>query len=711
MLALDSTIGCIEVSESDVVDIYRSAPITRSSDKRAETTEAYICAIKKKTLVKVYFALVVNDHKIYVYSTPGKGKSEAEYPKDVEKAISYAKAMGFAPERVDLSYSPAMREVVVRNTKVLRLAGTKGSGGLKHGLAGAPVLPMLRHNEIDIPEPPADIPISAPTPAAAPIAAPIAATVGTPAAEGSRVAELENALTQFQHELRTLVTERDDLSKKLQQLSAQHHDAVTQLAAARKSGEELAGARDALLSRQRQVDEDVAGKETEISQLKKQAAELRLESKALSDKYAEMSREHDAMVENLAQARQDLAALCAERDAALAGAGAATQQHQETAAQLEETRHELERTVVETAQARLRIETLEATVRKQEQELTTLRLDLTGVTSERDEARQGLAAQDGTKESAEAEVVLLRKELEQVRAERDAKSDQGEVAHLRQELVRLEAERDAALRRIAAREDREAGQVEKPGHEPELERPQQGMPEPAEDAAPATAADHGNEPSPILPGLQDAASEPFPAFTESTLPPFAELETPPDMGPWDTATGALEVAAPAETGAGFSFGGVENSFVPLGDLHDAGFFSAADDDEPVRFLLETGLDAIDCPAAEDVLELHQSINNAYLSPEGTGGQESCQGYICCVLKEKKKQVFAAIYGTKSHRTRVYLPESQPKDDESYARTVRSAINFAEEVGLMMERVPLETTGQKRQESLKRCPALRVAEAK
>jgi len=148
----------------------------------------------------------------------------------------------------------------------------------------------------------------------------------------------------------------------------------------------------------------------------------------------------------------------------------------------------------------------------------------------------------------------------------------------------------------------------------------------------------------------------------------------------------------------------------LGELQ-GDFFSASDDDStPVRFHLEPELQAIEYLSPDDVLELHHSINSAYLSPEGMG-QESCQGYICCLKKGGETEVFAAIHGTQSGRTRVYLPEGQPQDADAYARTLRGAISFAEEVGLMMEPVLLDSSDKSRKERLKRCPALRMAEKK
>lgn len=433
MLALDSTIGCLEASEAEVLDLYRSAPISLCSfpGARAESTEAYLCAIKKKTLVKVYLAFVVNDQRIYVYTSPGKGKSEQEYPEQIEQALGQARAMGFSPDRIDLSYSPAMREVVVRNTKILRLPGTKANSGLKQGLPGAPVIPLL------------------PQPATSPIPAEAATSTETGATK-TESADLRRSLNELKKKHQALLTERDGLEHRLSQLAAKH--------------EELGG---------------------ELSCLKERCSGLCAENEAL------------------AASRTQVEALLPVRG----------------------------------------------------------RLDL------------------------------------------------GLPSHLGQPWLSGEA-------------------------------------------------------------------------MESSSP--AERE---------------ETAFP-------SFGDLGSSFVPLGEFQGDGAFGQ--DDAPVRFLLETSLNGIDCPA-EEVLELYHSINNAYLSPEGNGGQESCQGYICCLGKGDRKKVFAAIYGMSSRRTWVYLPETQPPDEESYARTRRSAISFAEEVGLMMEEVPLEAAGPKRQERLGQCPTLRMTE--
>ena len=149
---------------------------------------------------------------------------------------------------------------------------------------------------------------------------------------------------------------------------------------------------------------------------------------------------------------------------------------------------------------------------------------------------------------------------------------------------------------------------------------------------------------------------------------------------------------------------------PFGDLNDD-FFSPADDETaPGRFLLHAGMSTIEYFRPDEVVELHQSINNAYLSPAGKG-QESCQGYICGLKREGSMQVLAAILGLQSGQTSVYLPEVQPEDESAYARIVKEAISFAEEVGLMMEPVQLGSSALQLNECLKRCPVLKNAERK
>ena len=184
--------------------------------------------------------------------------------------------------------------------------------------------------------------------------------------------------------------------------------------------------------------------------------------------------------------------------------------------------------------------------------------------------------------------------------------------------------------------------------------------------------------------------------------PFHDFDTAAPSENFSSTAQSAEFTASAPTIAA-------TDFPPLGELNNDFFCAASnDDDAPARFLLSSDMTAIECLSLDEVVELHQSINNANLSPAGKG-QESCRGYICGLKKGASMRVYAAIFGTQSGRTSVYIPEVQPDDDQSYSRTVRGAISFAEEVGLMMEQVKLGASPNKQRDSLTRCPVLRSAE--
>ncbi|WP_136523382.1 coiled-coil domain-containing protein [Geomonas ferrireducens] len=700
MLALDSTIGCIEVAESEVLDLFRSAPVTRSSSpgSRPESMEAHLCAIRKKTLVKVYLTFVVNDRKIFVYTAPGKGTSEAEYSRDLDEALECARAMGFSPERVDMSYSPAMREVVVRNSKILRLPGTKGAAALKHGQAGAPTLPIAQKAQVT--EGPSST--TAPTQLLSPsIPAPPAPRQGASEPDSPSKAETGKA-----HQ--ALLAERDALTAQLRQLSLQHQQDAEELSAAREACAVLTAEKETFLGQARQAEEELRVKEAQTARALDEAGGLAARLDELTRQHANTEQEHEAMVENLAQARQDLAQLAEERDAALESERKAGELQRETAAKLEEAQRGLERLRREREEASQRLTAVTQEKEQQEQELAELRRRLSETQAAQDAAQNRGARLEEQQATAESEPDDLHGEIRRVGEERDdalrraAASDEklgtaeaeladlhheladlrGELADLRRELEQVRAERDQAVPPAAAPQPEKSPAEDWP-YRPHLE------------SSKAQQKDDGSRQSPLpLP--------PNPAFGE--IAPFEEFDVPQQKHDWSAApppSGALTDADAASPPPGQE----EPFFVPLGDLAGGGFNFGADDGAPILFMLESGLSAIEVQNTEDVLELHHSINNAYLSPEGTGGQESCQGYICGLRKGEKKEVFAAIYGTQSKLTRVYLPEEQPQDDDSYARTVRGAICFAEEVGLMMEPVPLE--GPKKMERLKRCPALRL----
>jgi hypothetical protein len=179
MLALDSSIGCIEASEADVLDLYSSTPVMMAlrSGSRQEQCEAYVCSIRKKRGIQVYLALVANNRRIFVYtSSSGAPETESEYHHTLEEALEFARSLGFMPRPENLNYSPALREVVVRNFKILRAPGSKVQALLRNGTAdAAPPVPGPKQDSPGKVTAPASSVVSAP-PSASRSAAPTAPT-------------------------------------------------------------------------------------------------------------------------------------------------------------------------------------------------------------------------------------------------------------------------------------------------------------------------------------------------------------------------------------------------------------------------------------------------------------------------------------------------------------------------------------------------------
>lgn len=724
MLALDSTVGCIEASESEVLELYRSSAVIRIPEK----LEAYVCAIKQKAGVKVYLALVADDRKIYVYTKQGKADGESDYQQTVERALACARSMGFSPEAVDLSYSPAMREVVVRNTKILRPPGSKVGAFLKHGLSGAPTLPIAKEVQQEPPPLPADAPSVVPAPVSSPAVLTAAATVEPPQEPELRgqVLALEQTLSELKKELSAVAAERDAHAAQLQQASARQQTVAAELAGARKECARVGAQRDELARYKEQCDVLVKEKDdlegqlreldgqhrnslAELSNTREECARLSADmesleqavhgaEKAASDLVSlqnevaglssrceeaerlnlELGEERSALAEALSRAREEVEALTAQRDEAFRKA---------------------EQLAAENGEARIRIEAARG-------ELAALKLDHEGALERIEALEQQNSAADGELVALRREVVLLTdrhsKLLEKAKEVPVPAASAIETQPSAETVLPPAPERMAAS---VAETGSHAGEdlpefpdftVGKGDGEPPAEaeqEPDAAMPPPDETQQAA------GETLPV-PGLSHLADRErefayYSSMTEETTPssggapdspPLVELA--PDPSPVDNQ-------APC--------------FTPLADLGGNDFFSASNDGyDPVRFLLNSKLDAIEYSSADDVVELHQSINNANLSPEGKG-QESCRGYICSLKKGRSVRVFAAIRGTQSGRTRVYLPEEQPQDESSYAKTIRGAISFAEEVGLMMEPVKLDSAALKRREGIERCPALRKVE--
>lgn len=830
MLALDSSIGCIEASGPDVLDLYNSPPVVwePGGRSRSESREVFVCAIRKGDGVKVYVALVADNRRIFVYTAQGEPDSEKNYHHTLEEALDFAQSLGFTPERVNLNYSPAMREVVLRNIKILRPPGSKVHALLRHGTADAPTLPNGKKSASKKTAADAAVP-AAPTPAPVDVTgAATAAAVASQAAAGAAVAsaaaqaieitlsapaaletaaensqsstlpdltrlqdalrrltgekhelqeqarvevaslteELTRALAErhqergqlesvraallksekarestqakvessLQRELTTVLAEKSALAAQVKDLAARFHGAASELAATDRDRLRLEAENEQLVTR-------LAALETtslEVSALRREVAKLADERDQAKLTGTALAANNAEQVEALSRARLELADLTHERDCARQQADEAAAASDAANAQGEALQAEVAALSRERDAALLRLRKLEKGAADRSGDLTALRGELGTLSQERDAALEQARLLEENKIATAAELEALREELAAVAAQRDLARAQtalreapdtlsegrdaaleqarlleedkavrtAELAALREEvaaltgqrdLARAQAERLAELRTGALKTVIPTGPNDCRDALP-LDQMQQGDVSAAQSdrlqLPPAEVYGGGAELIPVLeettPELPEAAS----------LDWSAELNTDAEHEAAAThrhTSVAADWYQMPQGGTGSNFSLADDDFFPAEDPPDGG---------PGRFLLQPAVNAIEYATPAELIVLQRSINVAQLSPDGKS-PVSCHGYVCARLDAHGVlTVHAALCNEKEGTTWVYAPEIQPENEQGLARTVSAAIEFAEEVGFLMEPIALGSSEKSAGEAIRRCPVLR-----
>ena len=121
--AINPSLNHIDVPESLVYELYRSTTEILLPDTRfrGHPCEAYICIAKIDKSVKAYVALLEKGMKtVLVYTSDHSATVPAEYPQVYAQAEAFVKKMGFVMEPVNLGFSPAMREVIIKGFQVMR---------------------------------------------------------------------------------------------------------------------------------------------------------------------------------------------------------------------------------------------------------------------------------------------------------------------------------------------------------------------------------------------------------------------------------------------------------------------------------------------------------------------------------------------------------------------------------------------------------------
>lgn len=119
--SLDRIVGFVRIDEPDLISIHRSTrPIVPTDENcLGHMCDAFICAARENNACMVYVALYDTRQKsnlVFVADPVAPGECQAL----IRKAETFLNELGFSMEPVNVNFSPATREVILRDIKVMR---------------------------------------------------------------------------------------------------------------------------------------------------------------------------------------------------------------------------------------------------------------------------------------------------------------------------------------------------------------------------------------------------------------------------------------------------------------------------------------------------------------------------------------------------------------------------------------------------------------
>jgi hypothetical protein len=130
----------------------------------------------------------------------------------------------------------------------------------------------------------------------------------------------------------------------------------------------------------------------------------------------------------------------------------------------------------------------------------------------------------------------------------------------------------------------------------------------------------------------------------------------------------------------------------------------ADTGLPVQFHLRKEIPSIVYSSPEEIVELHQSLNIARITPDGYVAQNA-RAYVCAARKSGDYSVDIGILLTDNDHILIYKPEKQPGAGD-FRQVILHAIEFLETAGFLMDPLILGNDTKSRAKMLCKIPVLR-----
>lgn len=750
--AINPSLNHLDIPQKYILEIYQSTADVVLPDARfrGHPCEAYICISRVEKEMKAYVALFNNALKTtLVYTSDYVAATQQDYPKVLAEAEAFVKTMGFTMQKINLEFSPAMREVIIKGVRVMRPPAT-------------PKRMPIRAPKIEVPRelvvttglnetPPAGSPtdeagneltellslqaelassraalerltrekVTAEQQSASERAALKAAC--EQALESKRLAE--ERLVQATREMKTPAqTPGQQESGELQLLRQQLEKETTAAAAADSAREQL----QAVLQRERKKAAQLEG---EKNRLEQRLAGEEEKCSALQAETANMKQQLEAQLASVQATRSETAAkmaVIAALEQSVQEAGLREEELRTNSAAIEEqlaTKRreldELHRQLQQTDDLRQKLAVAEEELAAARQEMArhaALREQLSASDAEVQRLRK---EQDRASEllvqlaAVEAELATARAQIE--RLESLASSGAAAVAtSAGEQLALLAGEKEAVeteyVRLATESREKEAELAESLSMaQAEIERLTSELEIQGQVAAMEQAALRAELRRMIVAGGAPSYAAPEPAqplpVTHAAQPPAATAPPPQPAPPPPPQLMELTPEIEEEEDDAPDTPVVPDVAIVQEFTSDLGGFYGGGGASTTEFQIDSAINTIAYSDPADVVVVFYSSNSVQAVPDGKGIQR-CKGYIIAMKSPEGYRVYIAWYLTESGRVVVCLPEQQPASSEECVATLKDAVSYFEIVGFMMEIVDLGATRKSYLRALKKIPVLR-----
>jgi len=677
--AINPSLTHINVPDANILEIYRSKGHIQLSDTRfrGHPCEAVICIAKvDKTVTACVALLETVMNSIFVYTSDFSAEQSADYPKVLAEAQEFTASFGFTMEKVNLDFSPAMREVIIKGIRVMRppLKKTKLRS-----------LNRVDHLEQNAPEPPTAAAASAPESSAENSADPV--EIRSLKAELAAAKNLIEKIT-VEKETCAVSASREIAALKSAAEKTSETDRIA-LKTLTKELEAIKAEKQAATTR----DNDQRIQQLEVTLDKKESAEkaLRNENSRLTAEIENLAKAKLQLEDELANEKSTSAAEISRLTAEIDSVNSLLAAEKDAAAETVESLAFLENSWKESQQREedlcRNIDIMKEQIDQREAELAKLRqreereedllLKVAALEKETEEARRSIKQLDGEtpdRNALAAELKSLAEARNDIEAEyiRMANEAMGKEAEMLETLYSADAE----ILRLSR----------------ELEHSQR--------VAAAEKAALQNELTRMTSASAAALTEPGTAkASESSVAAPASKPAAPAVKIIESAP--EEVSADEDTPDEAII--VENEIM-AGLLNEFGSFCIPSGQSATEFTIDPKIRSIEYSAPGEVLAILCSSNSVQAVPDGTGVKR-CKGYVVALKRSGAYSVYLVWLLTESGKVVICTPEQQPADAAECTQLIQAAVAYFEIVGFMMEVEELGSTVKSYNRAIKKIPAL------